>query len=84
LVLEEFVHLLKHLFDAETDSFALFVEGGEFGFYGAGVAFVRGKFFTERGYLGLSGGAGFAFALDDLYSAEDLLFECLKLVGADT
>jgi hypothetical protein len=84
LVLEEFVHLLEHLFDAEADCLALFVEGGEFGFYGAGVVFVRSEFFTKRGYFCLGVGAGFAFFFDDLYGAEDLLFECLELVGGDT
>ena len=32
--LEEFVHLLEHLFDAEADLVALFVEGAELGFDG--------------------------------------------------
>jgi hypothetical protein len=82
--LEEFVHLLEHFFDAEADLVALFVEGGELGFYGAGVALNGGEVFVERGDLGLGGGAGFAFALDDFDGAEDFLFERLKLVRADT
>ena len=80
--LEEFVHLLEHLFDAEADGVALFVEGGEFGFDGAGVALKCGKLFAEGGDFGLGGGAGFAFALDDFYGAEDFLFERLELVDS--
>ena len=38
---------------------------------------------TEGGYFGLGGGAGFAFALDDLDGAEDFLLERLELVCAD-
>jgi hypothetical protein len=84
LRLEEFVHLLEHLFDAKADGVALFVEDGDFVFDGAGVAFIGGEFFAEGGDFGFGGGAGFAFTLDDLDGAEDLLFECLKLVDADT
>src|SRR3981189_1553248 len=73
--LEEFVHLLEHLFDAEADGGALFVEGVELGFDGAGVALVDGELFAEGGDLGLGGGAGFALALDDFDGAEDFLFE---------
>ena len=72
--------MLEHFFDAEADGFALFVEGGDFGFDGAGVAFIRGDFFAEGGDFGLGGGAGFAFLFDDFYSAENFLFECLELV----
>ena len=42
VVLEEFVHLLEHLFDAQTNGVAFFVEGGEFGFGGAGGALLGG------------------------------------------
>jgi hypothetical protein len=80
LGLEEFVHLLEHLFDALADCFALFSEGGEFGF---GGGLLGRKLLTERGYFGLGGGAGFAFALDDFDGAEDFLLERLELVDAD-
>ena len=83
-MLEEFVYLLKHLFDTDANGFALFVESGEFGFDSAGVLFVGGEFFAERSDFGLGGGAGFAFALDDFYGAEDFLFEGLELVCGDT
>ena len=82
--LEEFVHLLEHLFYAQADGVALFVEGGEFGFGGAWRCVLKvGELFAERGDFGLGGGAGFAFALDDLYGAEDFLLEGLELVDAD-
>jgi hypothetical protein len=84
LRLEKFVHLLEHLFDAKADGIALFVEDVDFVFDGAGVAFVRGEFFAERGDFGFGGGAGFAFTLDDFYGAKDFLFEGLELVCADT
>jgi hypothetical protein len=82
--LEEFVHLLEHLFDAKADLIALFVEGVELGFDCAGVAFKGGELFAEGGDFGLGVGAGFAFALDDFDGAEDFLFERLELVGANT
>ena len=81
--LEEFVDLLEHFFYAKADVFALFVEGGDFGFDGACVGFMGGEFFAERGDFGFGVGAGFAFALDDFYGTEDFLFERLKLVDAD-
>jgi len=84
LRLEEFVHLLKHLFDTEADGFTLFVEGVELGFDGAGVVLKGGELFAKGGDFGLGGGAGFAFALDDFDGAEDFLFERLELVGANT
>ena len=76
--------MLEHLFYAEADGLALFIEGGEFGFCGAGIALIRGELVAERSDFGFGGGAGFAFALDDFYGAEDLLFECLDFVGGDT
>jgi hypothetical protein len=84
LRLEEFVHLLEHLFYAKADLVALFVEGVELGFDGAGVALKGVELFAEGGDFGLGCGAGFAFALDDFYGAEDFLFERLELVGANT
>ena len=83
LRLEELVHLLEQLFNSEANGVALFVEGGEFGFYGACVALKCGKLLAEGGDFGLCDGAGFAFALDDLYGAEDFLLERLELVDAD-
>ena len=82
--LEEFVHLLEHLFDAYADCVAFFVEGVEFGFDGACAGLERSEFFAERDDFGLGGGAGFAFLLDDFYSTEDFLFQRLELVCADT
>jgi hypothetical protein len=84
LRLEELVHLLEHLFDAEADLVTLFVEGVELGFNGAGVALKGGELFAEGGDFGLGGGAGFALPLDDFDGAEDFLFERLELVGANT
>ena len=78
-VLEEFVHLLEHLFDTLADCFALFGEGGELGF---GGGLLGRKLLTERGYFGLGGGAGFAFALDDFDGAEDFLLLGLQLCDA--
>lgn len=82
--LEEFVDLLQHLFDADANGVAFFVEGVEFGFDGAGVVFERSEFFAERGDFSLGGGAGFALFFDDFYGAENLLFEGLELVRGDT
>jgi hypothetical protein len=84
LRLEELVHLLEHLFDTEADLVALFVEGVELGFDGAGVALKGGELFAEGGDFGLGGGAGFALALDDFDGTENFLFEGLELVGANT
>jgi hypothetical protein len=81
--LEEFVHLLEHLFDALADGFTLFGKGGELGFDHGGEALRLGKLSAEGGYFGFGGGAGFALALDDFYGAEDFLFEGLELVGTD-
>jgi ABC-type cobalamin transport system permease subunit len=81
--LEEFVHLLEHLFYALADRFALLVEGLELGLGGAGLGAELGQLIAEGGDLGLGGGAGFAFALDDLYGTEDFLFEGLEFVDAD-
>ena len=83
LRLEEFVHLLEHLFDAEADLVALLVESVDLGFDGACVAFIDGELLAQGGDLGLGGGAGFAFALDDFDGAEDFLLERLELVGAN-
>ena len=55
----------------------------DFGFDGACVGFMGGEFFAERSDFGFGGGAGFAFAFDDFYGAEDFLFERLKLVDAN-
>jgi hypothetical protein len=84
LRLEEFVHLLEHLFDTEADLVALFVEGVELGFDGACVALKGVELFAEGGDFCLSGGTGFAFALDDFDGAENFLFERLELVGANS
>jgi hypothetical protein len=81
--LEEFVDLLEHFFYAKADVFALFGEGGDFGFDGACVGFMGGEFFAERSDFGFGGGACFAFAFDDFYGTEDFLFERLKLVDAN-
>ena len=75
--------MLEHLFDTDADLFALFVEGAEFGFDGLLVALIDGELFAERGDFSLGGGAGFAFAFDDLDGAQDFLFERLELVGAN-
>jgi hypothetical protein len=83
LRLEELVHLLEHLLDSEANGVALFIEGGEFGFYGARVALICGDLLAEGGDFGLGGGAGFAFTLDDLDGAEDFLLERLKLVDTN-
>jgi hypothetical protein len=82
--LEELVHLLKHLFDAEADLVALFVESVELGFDCPGVALKGCELLAEGGDFGLGGGAGFALALDDFDGAKDFLFERLELVGANT
>jgi hypothetical protein len=84
LVLEEFVHLLEHLFYAEANGIALFVESGEFGFGGAGVALIQGQLFTERGDFSLGCGAGFTLFFDDFYGTEDFLLERLEFICADT
>jgi hypothetical protein len=81
--LEEFVHLLEHLFDALADGFTLFGEGGEFGFDHGGEGLLLSELGTERGYFGFGGGAGFALALYDFDGTEDFLLEGLELVGAD-
>jgi hypothetical protein len=84
LVLEEFVHLLEHFFDAKADCVAFLVEGGDLGFYGAYVALLGGELFAERGYFGLGGGAGLAFFFDDFDGTENFLLERLELVCANT
>jgi hypothetical protein len=83
LRLEEFVHLLEHLFDSKADGVALFVEGGDLGFDSANVAFIGSQLLAEGGGFGLGCGSGFAFALYDLYGTEDFLLERLELVDAN-
>jgi hypothetical protein len=79
-----FIDLLEHFFYANANLLALFGESVDFAFDRAGVLLVSSKFFAERGNFSLGGGTGFAFFLDDLYGAEDFLFERLKLVCTDT
>ena len=71
--LEEFVHLLKHLFDALADSVALFVEGDDGGLGFGGEEGLELELFAKVGGFGLGFGAGFALLLDDLYGTEDFL-----------
>ncbi len=81
--LEEFVHLLQHFFDAESDLIALLVHGGDLSLGGVGRASELVELLTQRGGLGFGGGAGLALAAHDFYRAEDLLLKGLELVGAD-
>jgi hypothetical protein len=85
--LEEFIHLLQHLFDAQAYGVALLVERVELGL-GGGQGFALGggdglELGAECGYFCFSGCACFALALDDLNGAEDFLLEGLELFCGD-
>src|SRR5580692_6555755 len=69
LILEELVHLLEHLFDAEADGFTFFGEGSDLGLGHGGEGLLLGELGSEGGDFGFGCGAGFAFAFDDLYGA---------------
>jgi len=72
VLLEEFIHLLEHFFDALADDVALLVESGDLGFFlgfGGGCGGLeQGQLGAEAFDFGFGGGAGFTLTLDDLYS----------------